>query len=234
MKNGKKEGNSKKQTTWVGFVKQCVHINAVCCLTCLSSFCCIRLELSSSMPLQRKSRNLINRDPAASAQDWISLCSLIQGNKDLKKALKTSNDSFSDSSSWRVCKGGKEPKRIKGTKLQLRECLTGWVLEAFTHDTYLKGPSPCCLATIREKGKSRSPYCQSQSQKPAVLCVGQTPFLILSTFPAGYIWKDLFLRRMKGMDQKPFNQAPSADTHCHILSFCVMRHSFEDLEPLVG
>lgn len=36
------------------------------------------------------------------------------------------------------------------------------------------------------------------------------------------------------MDQKPFNQAPSSDTHCRILSFCVMRHSFEDLEPPCG
>ncbi len=72
------------------------------------------------------------------------------------------------------------------TKLQLRECLAIWVLWAFTLDTFLKEPGPCCLATVgREKVNSRSLYCLSRSQRPTVslllsLCQTQkhTPTLV--------------------------------------------------------
>lgn len=87
------------------------------------------------------------------------------------------------------------------TKLRLRQCLAVLVLWAFTLDTYLKGPGPCCLATVmREKGNSRSLYWRSHSQRPSVSLLlnfcpahkpaltyaemngSQTPFLISFIF----------------------------------------------------
>lgn len=101
-------------------------------LTCLSSFCCMRLELSTSMALKR------------------------QKAKTSQTAVKTSLQFIKTVTARVICWGsfsfsrqvGEGARETNQTRLQLRGSL-------IDQNTFVRGPGPCCLATGRRVGQQR-------------------------------------------------------------------------------